>query len=103
MAFYNKLSSLISRDKKPSARPILTPVHLIDPDPNVQRRIDDLREWRKATAKEKNISAFLILSNRTLMDIAKDNPRTKEALAAVKGMGVKKLESYSDAILNRLS
>jgi len=78
---------------------VLTRAQMIDDDPNVQARIDALREWRKKTASAQALSAFLILSNRTLMAIAKETPTTPGQLAQIPGIGPRKIQSYGDEIL----
>ena len=51
-------------------------------------------------AKEKNISAFCVFSNDTLINIASDIPKDKNDLLNVKGVGKKKLEMYGEDLLN---
>jgi superfamily II DNA helicase RecQ len=82
---------------------IMTSAQLSDSDPAIQKRIDTLKEWRKQKASAMKLSAFLILSNRTLMTIAKENPVSTEALVQIPGVGPKKIENYGDEILRCLA
>ena len=82
---------------------ILTSKEMNDTDPVIQKRIDALKVWRKKKASEMALSAFLILSNRTLMAIAKENPETAEALAQIPGIGPKKIANYGDEIMKCIS
>lgn len=61
---------------------------------------DKLILWRRAKAKEKGVSAFLILTNRTLFAISDQAPLTEEELLAVPGFGPNRFASYGMEILS---
>ncbi len=58
-----------------------------------------LKKWRKNIAAERNIPAYCVFHNSTLIGIANQLPKTKEELEGIKGIGEKKIESYGDEIL----
>lgn len=58
-----------------------------------------LKEWRTATAKRENIALFRVLPNRSLEDIARLKPATKEDILTIKGIKEKKFEKYGKDIL----
>ena len=58
-----------------------------------------LRAWRAATAAEANVPAYVVFPDATLRGIAVLKPRTLEELGTISGVGEKKLEAYSEAIL----
>ena len=60
---------------------------------------DALREWRLRVARQNQISAFLVLYNRTLEEIVRTRPRTEAALLQMPGIGPHKLERYGEDIL----
>jgi superfamily II DNA helicase RecQ len=60
---------------------------------------DNLIQWRPAVAKEKNLSAFLIMTNSTLFAISDRAPMTEEALQAIPGFGVSRFAKYGEDIL----
>jgi len=60
---------------------------------------DNLVQWRRAVAKEKNLSAFLIITNSTLFAISDRAPRTEEALLGIPGFGASRFEKYGKDIL----
>lgn len=62
-------------------------------------RADLLREWRKSYAAENDIAAFIVFSNRTLIDLANKNPRSLEELRGVHGIGDHKLKAIGERIL----
>ncbi len=66
-------------------------------------RHDRLKEWRKAYAKKNDIPAFMVFSNKTLVDIANKNPTNKEQLREVYGFGAVKVESIGAEVLNNLN
>ncbi len=58
-----------------------------------------LREWRKTTADEESVPAFVIFTDATLQLIAEHKPQTPQALLKVNGIGRAKLERYGEAVL----
>jgi DNA helicase-2/ATP-dependent DNA helicase PcrA len=58
-----------------------------------------LREWRRATAEEESVPAFVVFTDATLQLIAEHKPSTPEALLRVNGIGKAKLERYGQAVL----
>jgi ATP-dependent DNA helicase RecQ len=60
---------------------------------------ETLRGWRLETAREQNKPPFFVLQDTVLKRIAAQCPTTLEGLAAIKGIGPRKLEQYGEAIL----
>ncbi len=60
---------------------------------------DRLRAWRAATAKERNVPAYVVFQDATLREIALARPHSQGELAGISGIGDRKLEAYGDAIL----
>ena len=58
-----------------------------------------LRAWRSSAAKESNVPAYVILSDRDLGGIAERMPATPEELASCRGMGAVRMERHGDEIL----
>ncbi|RTR26244.1 HRDC domain-containing protein [Deinococcus radiophilus] len=58
-----------------------------------------LRDWRNAEASRQEISRFIVASNATLAEIARQVPYTQDDLASIKGMGPARLSKYGEAIL----
>ena len=58
-----------------------------------------LRAWRRETANEKGIPAYVILHDATLREIAARRPATLAELGEISGLGAKKLEAYGEAVL----
>jgi DNA helicase-2/ATP-dependent DNA helicase PcrA len=67
-------------------------------DPAVQR----LREWRLQRSRADAVPAYVVFDNKTIEEIALRNPATRQQLAAVPGVGPKKLEQYADEVLDTL-
>ena len=61
-----------------------------------------LREWRRNTAREVGIAAFLVLHDTTLDAVCAAKPATLQALRSVSGFGDKKVERYGREILDAL-
>jgi ATP-dependent DNA helicase RecQ len=58
-----------------------------------------LREWRRATAAEHGVPAYVIFHDATLHEIARIRPGTLNELGRISGVGAKKLEAYGAEIV----
>ena len=58
-----------------------------------------LRAWRRETANEKGVPAYVILHDATLREIVARRPSTLDELGEISGLGTKKLEAYGEAVL----
>ncbi len=58
-----------------------------------------LREWRRITARDKMIAAFIVLHDTTLDELCQKKPKTMRELRQIPGMGEKKCEMYGEEIL----
>ena len=58
-----------------------------------------LRAWRRETANEKGVPAYVILHDATLREIAARRPATLRELGEIPGLGTKKLEAYGEDVL----
>jgi ATP-dependent DNA helicase RecQ len=73
------------------------------PKPSVDRELNDyLREWRRNTAKDKGISAFVVLHDSALEDLCLVEPSNLQELRRVSGFGDKRVEMYGKEILDAL-
>jgi ATP-dependent DNA helicase RecQ len=61
--------------------------------------LERLKAWRLAEARAQAVPAYVILHDRTLAEIAALRPAGIPALAAVGGIGARKLERYGEALL----
>ena len=57
-----------------------------------------LKEWRRVQAKKLAVPAFRIMSNRALMAIAENQPRSAAELLSIPGIGIKMMEKYGAQI-----
>jgi ribonuclease D len=67
-----------------------------------RRQLASLRElvpWRDAIARELDRSTFRVVGNDALLEIARQAPRTREALASIKGISRSVLEQRGETIL----
>ena len=62
-----------------------------------------MKEWRRAVAKKQGVPAFRIMSDRVLLAIADEEPRTAAELLAIPGMGIKLVEKYGAQIYRVLN
>jgi len=82
----------------PSPAPaLLQEVSLVDP--NLR---EFLREWRRETAREQNVPAYIVMHDTTLDEICQVRPRSIDGLLQVSGIGERKAELYGRQILDVL-
>ncbi len=58
-----------------------------------------LKAKRRALAEAARVPAYVIFTDRTLIEMAERRPRTLDEMARISGVGAKKLESYGAAFL----
>ncbi|APR03526.1 DNA helicase RecQ [Thauera chlorobenzoica] len=85
------------RSRSRSRRRAATPMDIPGGIPTTL--FDRLRAWRAATAKERNVPAYVVFQDATLREIAIARPRSQGELAGISGIGDRKREAYGDAIL----
>src|SRR6266404_2034475 len=95
-------SSTVSRPPKPALsgqQRVSIPVA----NASVDRELNEyLREWRRNTAKDKGVSAFVVLHDSALEDLCLVEPSNLQELRRVSGFGEKKVEMYGKEILDVL-
>lgn len=64
---------------------------------------EKLKQQRTLWAKERNVPAYVVFHDATLMDIAKKNPKTSKQLLEVNGLGKTKVELYGKKIIALLN
>ena len=62
-----------------------------------------LREWRRTTAKDKGVPAFVVLHDAALVELCLAKPSTLPELRRVSGFGEKRVEMYGQEILDALN
>lgn len=59
-----------------------------------------LRQWRLQLSREREVPAYVVCTDATLMAIAEQQPQTLDALAAIPGIGPAKLAEFGEALLD---
>jgi ATP-dependent DNA helicase RecQ len=76
------------------------------PEPNVSSADAELREylreWRRTTAREQGVPAFVVLHDTTLEEICRVRPSSTADLLSITGIGERKAEVYGKGILAAL-
>src|SRR5215510_8603379 len=78
------------------------PVELRPLTAEERRLIERLKRWRKRTAEQERIPAYLICHDRTLEHLAIVRPGTIEELADIFGLGASRIAKYGLDLLNQL-
>ena len=64
--------------------------------------LNELKRLRLSLAKERKVPAFVIFSDRTLMEMVDREPVTPSDLLLVNGVGAKKLEQYGQIFVDKI-
>ncbi len=65
--------------------------------------IEGLKKWRKETAIKEEVPAFVIFSDKTLIELVDKKPQHRHELESIYGLGYTKIMKYGDEILNVVS
>ncbi len=63
---------------------------------------DVLRALRLELAKERGVPAYIVFTDRTLIDMARRRPRTREEFARVSGVGEVKMAEFAESFLEAI-
>ncbi|MDF1685883.1 MAG: DNA helicase RecQ [Parvibaculaceae bacterium] len=90
-----KEAALKARGRK-GAKPAAPAVDLDDPETAL---LTDLRTLRTELARARNVPAYVVFADKTLIDMVARKPVTKADMSLVHGVGAAKLVQYGDAFL----
>ncbi len=62
-----------------------------------------LKAKRRALAEAARVPAYVVFTDRTLIEMAEKRPQTLDEMARIGGVGAKKLETYGEAFLSVIS
>jgi len=62
-----------------------------------------LREWRKLSATQENITMYVILTNEQMAKISEKRITAKAALSEIEGLGDARVKKYGDAVIKIMS
>jgi ATP-dependent DNA helicase RecQ len=68
-------------------------------DDQDQRLFEALKQLRRRLAAEEGVAAFMIFSDRSLIDMVRLKPATRDDFSLVNGVGERKLEAYAGEFL----
>lgn len=83
-----------------AVQPVRVGAALPDLDPELD---EFLREWRRETAKDLGLPAFLVMHDTTLEEICRKRPASVQELRSISGIGARKAETYGPKILEALN
>ena len=62
-----------------------------------------LKQWRREQAREQGVPPYVVFHDRTLIELAAVQPRNRDSLGRIGGIGAAKLERYGEGLLAVLS
>jgi ATP-dependent DNA helicase RecQ len=91
-----QMRAMIERKKAKSARKRVEPIVESPPDAD---RLARLKNWRLEEARKQSVPAYVILHDATLIEIARRQPRDRQQLADIPGIGKTKLDRYGSELI----
>jgi len=88
--------ALSLKDKTASRTAATAPVEVKEED---RPLLDELKALRRRLASERDVPAYVVFSDRTLMEMAARRPATLDALRGIHGVGERKLKDFGGAFL----
>lgn len=76
-----------------------TPPRHEPPDPFIAEIFTQLNDWRRAVAAQRDVAVDVIMSRQTLWEVARRQPKTKDDLNDIRGLGPWRLKTYGDQLL----
>ncbi|AYA36180.1 DNA helicase RecQ [Hymenobacter oligotrophus] len=64
---------------------------------------DRLRQLRKRIADQQGVPPYVVFSDTTLQEMAVERPRTRTAMLAISGVGMKKFETYGEQFIQLIN
>ncbi|MEO3413406.1 DNA helicase RecQ [Roseovarius sp. CAU 1744] len=83
--------TLVAQTRRPAARALVS-----EEDAPL---LSALKAKRRALAEAARVPAYVVFTDRTLIEMAETRPATLDQMARISGVGAKKLERYGDAFL----
>jgi ATP-dependent DNA helicase RecQ len=74
-----------------------------DLDSDTSPLFEHLRALRLTLAREEGVAAYVVFSDRTLIEMAQQRPSTLEEMGLVQGVGAAKLKRYGDVFLQAIA
>ncbi len=72
------------------------------PKPKQGSMFEKLKNWRYQVSKEEGIPPYMIMHDRTLLELCERMPISKEELSEIRGIGPAKIRRYGSGLLNVL-
>jgi ATP-dependent DNA helicase RecQ len=72
-------------------------------DPQTDRLLARLKTLRSRLANERRVPAYVIFSDRSLIDMAMKRPKTLDEFSGVHGVGAAKLAEFGKVFLAEIS
>ena len=102
LAWRNGTAIIEAIERGRMAPPPEYPSNNYRPDDFAITRYEVLRQWRNDLAAKRGVEPDVIISNHTLMDIARHNPKTLESLENMDILGEWQCETYGQSVMEIL-
>lgn len=92
-----KYDALLQADQQP-AKP--KKLKAVDGGVEGSALYEALRNWRKMKSQERQVPAYMVLSQKTLMALTQHQPRTLQQLGTIVGVGKVTIQRYGETIID---
>lgn len=75
------------------------PAPVVAADPEL---LEYMREWRRRTAKDQGVAAFVVMHDTSLEEVCRVQPKSIHELLTISGFGAKKAQTYGPKIIETL-
>ena len=97
--FNGRVINLVRPDDAP--KPVVEKTR-VKAEPNRDELFEVLRALRKRIADEQNVPPYVVFTDSTLEDMAKQRPTTPDGLRSVSGVGERKLQLFGKRFLEAI-
>ena len=95
--FMYRRETLLTKDlKSPKTKPAAPHIELSGRD---EKLLGELKKLRLTLAKEKNVPAYVVFPDKTLIELAAIRPSNRDEFAQIRGVGQAKLDKFADVFL----
>lgn len=88
--------------RRMESQPDKRTVQVVADTPEQAALFDKLRQRRWQLAQEQGVPAFMIFSDKTLHEMARDQPQSPAAMLDVSGVGRRKMSQYGQAMIETI-
>ena len=92
----------LAGERHAGAAPSEVPPAAERPDPHARVLFEKLKALRRTIATERGVPAFMVFSDKTLREMARVRPKTRDAMLEVYGVGPAKYRTFGQRFMDAI-